>query len=233
MTATNFPRASRTNSTTVGTDDRSPAPYWNYEDIGAFLFVVALLNTLIRLAVRLQFLGSYEVIAPKLDLEVLIIIVLGIALYAILKFRYRRPVVRPLGWLLPSKIYIVISTLGGVVAALSITYFTHLQGHVMPAIPAKDFFVLGFLLGPVLEESVFRGYLLPVLARALGSGLSVLAVAVLFATFHAPADITHWLWFTATGLGYGSLRLASRTTTAPAILHITCNLTLLFTSRLS
>jgi len=36
----------------------------------------------------------------------------------------------------------------------------------MPTIPAKDFFVLGFLLGSVLEESVFRGYLLPVLARA-------------------------------------------------------------------
>jgi membrane protease YdiL (CAAX protease family) len=223
----------RTNRTTVGTADRPPVLYWTYEDIGTFLFVLVLVNALIRLAVRLHFLNSSDLIAPSLAVQAIIISFLGLALYAILKLRYHRPVIGPLGWLVPGKIYIAISTPGGVVAALAITYFTRTHGHVMPTIPAKDFFVLGFLLGPVLEESVFRGYLLPVLARALGSAFSVLAVAILFAAFHTPGDVIHWLWFTATGLAYGSLRLASRTTTAPAILHITCNLTLFFASRLS
>ena len=226
MTATSSPRAARTNSASVGSDDRSQVPYWNYEDIGTFLFVVVLLNTLIRLAIRLHFLNSSGLIAPRLDLEALIIIVLGLVLYAILKFRYHRPVIGPLGWLVPSKIYIVISVLGGAIAALLITYFTHRQGLAMPTIPAKDFFVLGFLLGPLLEESVFRGYVLPVLTRPLGSGLSVLGVAILFAAFHAPGNITHWIWFTATSVAYGCLRLASATTTAAAIMHASCNLTL-------
>ena len=212
--------------------DHPPAFYWTYEDIGTFLFVVVLVNALIRLAVRLRFLNPADLIAPPLTIQVFIIIFLGLTLYAILKFRYHRPVIAALGWLIPSKLYVTISILGGVIAALAITYFAHLQGQVTPTIPAKDFFVLGFLLGPTLEESVFRGYVLPVLANNLGSLLSVLATAVLFAAFHSPGDVTHWLWFTATGFVYGWLRLASRTTTAAAILHVTCNVTLFFVPRI-
>lgn len=108
---------------------------------------------------------------------------MGLTLYAILKLRYRRPVIRPLGWLVPSKIYIATSILDGVIAALAITYVTHTRGLAMPTIPAKDFFVLGFLPGPVLEELYFAD---TSLTRALGSGVSVLAVAILFAAFHSP-----------------------------------------------
>jgi Type II CAAX prenyl endopeptidase Rce1-like len=48
------------------------------------------------------------------------------------------------------------------------------------------------------EESVFRGCLLPVLARTLGDVASVAATTMLFSAFHAPADLTHWIWFAAT-----------------------------------
>jgi membrane protease YdiL (CAAX protease family) len=61
--------------------------------------------------------------------------------------------------------------------------------------------------------------------------MSVIATAVLFAALHAPTDIAHWIWFTATGLTYGSLRVASRTTTAAAFMHAICNLTLFVCSR--
>jgi membrane protease YdiL (CAAX protease family) len=200
-------------------------PYWNYEDIGSFFFVLVCLNGVIRLAIRTHLLRSTEV-GGGLAMQSLTIIFLGIALYAILKLRYHQPVVAPLGWLLPSRFYTGISILGGVAAALAIACMTHQQGHVMPTIPAKDFFVLGFFLGPILEESVFRGCLLPVLTHNLGSAISVLATAVLFAAFHAPGDITHWVWFTTTGLAYGTLRLVSGTTTAAAFMHAACNLTL-------
>jgi len=98
----------------------------------------------------------------------------------------------------------VVSILSGVAAAPGITYL-YLRRRLMPTIPALDFFFLGLFLGPVLEESVFRGCLLPVLTRTLGKAMSVLATAVLFAAFHAPSDITHWMWFTTTGLAYGWL----------------------------
>jgi membrane protease YdiL (CAAX protease family) len=96
----------------------------------------------------------------------------------------------------------------------------------------KGVFVLGLFLGPILKESVFRGCMLPVLARTLGNAISVVTIAVLFAAFHAPGDVTHWVWFTATGAAYGSLRLASETTTGAAFIHATCNLTLFLSARL-
>ncbi len=206
--------------------------YWTYEDIGAFLFVAVALDTVVRLAVRLHLLDSSQLLAPGPALEALITAFLTAALYAILKLRYRKPVVAPLGWLIPSRLYTAISILGGVAAALAIAYLTRWRGHVMPAIAAKDFFVLGLFLGPILEESVFRGCMLPVLTRTLGDAISVVAIAVLFAAFHAPRDLTHWIWFTTTGAAYGSLRLASGTTTAAAFMHATCNLTLFLSAKL-
>jgi len=206
--------------------------YWAYEDIGAFLFVAIALDAVVHLAVRLHLLDSSQLLAPSAALQALITAFLATALYVILKLHYRKPVVAPLGWLLPSRFYTVISILGGVAAALVIAYLTRWRGHVMPAIAAKDFFVLGLLLAPILEESVFRGCMLPVLTRTLGNAISVVVIAVLFAAFHAPGDVTHWVWFTATGAAYGSLRLASRTTTAAGFMHATCNLTLFLSAKL-
>src|SRR5690349_5542609 len=217
-----------------GADQRRPAQdaFWTYEDIGAFLFVAIALDAVVRLSVRLHLLDSSQLLAPSPALETLITAFLTAALYVILKLHYRKPVVGPLGWLIPSRLYTVVSILGGVAAALAITYLTRWRGHVMPAIAAKDFFILGLLLGPILEESVFRGCMLPVLTRTLGSAISVVAIAVLFAAFHAPGDVTHWVWFTATGAAYGSLRLASGTTSAAAFMHATCNLTLFLSDKL-
>jgi membrane protease YdiL (CAAX protease family) len=42
----------------------------------------------------------------------------------------------------------------------------------------------GILVAPFVEEMVFRGYLYPVLARALGTNLGILWTAVLFAAIH-------------------------------------------------
>ena len=217
-----------------GSNSRQPVQeaYWTYEDIGAFLFVAVALDAVIQLAVRLHLLDSSQLLAPGTAFEALITAFLTAAPYVILKSHYRKPVVAPLGWLLPSRFYTAISILGGVAAALAITYLTRWRGHVMPAIAAKDFFVLGLFLGPILEESVFRGCMLPVLTRTLGSAISVVAIAVLFAAFHAPVDVTHWVWFTATGAAYGLLRLASGTTTAAAFMHATCNLTLFLSAKL-
>jgi hypothetical protein len=68
-TATSFRRTGRTNRTSATDFDHSPAFYWTYEDIGTFLFVVVLVNALIRLAVRLHFLNSSDLIAPRLTIS--------------------------------------------------------------------------------------------------------------------------------------------------------------------
>lgn len=155
-------------------------PYWNYEDLGVFFFVLTLLNVAVRLAVRAHLLRLTELVSPS-RLQSCLIIFLGIALYVILKWRYRRPVLAPLGWRKPNRFF-SISILGGLIAALGITYLAHLQGHAMPTIPAKAFIVLGLLLGPILEESVFRGGLLPVLSRSVGSAALCLLPLFCFQT---------------------------------------------------
>ena len=87
-----------------------------------------------------------------------------------------------------------------------------------------ELLVLGFVLGPILEESLFRGCLLPLLAQTTGSGPAVILTAILFALFHQPANLAHWVSFTATGIAYGWIRVASRSTAAAAVMHATYNL---------
>jgi len=183
-------------------------PYWSYEDIGIYFLVLVLLGAAVRIAVRIHWLSSSELVTPGLGLQTCVIVFLSLTLYLILKWRHRRPVVVPLGWVLPGGLYVAIGVVSGVVAALAIAFVTHSRHEVMPSTPTIDFLVLGFFLGPILEESVFRGCLLPVLARSLGSTASVVATAVLFSAFHGPRDLTHWVWFGATGVAYGGLRLA-------------------------
>jgi membrane protease YdiL (CAAX protease family) len=206
-------------------------PYWSYEDIGIYFFVLVLLGAVIRIAVRIRWLDSSTLVTPSLALQTSVIVVLGLALYLILKWRHRRPVVVLLGWILPDRRYTAIGLISGVVAAISVALVTHFRHETMPSTSTVDFLVLGFVLGPILEESVFRGCLLPVLARTLGSTASVVATAVLFSAFHGPRDLTHWVWFGATGVAYGWLRLASHSTTAAALMHAACNLTLFLAAK--
>jgi len=204
-------------------------PYWSYEDIGIYFFVLVLLGTVVRIAVRIHWLSSSALVTPGLALQTSVIVFLSLTLYLILKWHHRRPVVVPLGWVPPSGLYVSIGLVSGVVAALAIAFITHFRHEVMPSTPTIDFLVLGFFLGPILEESVFPGCLLPVLARTLGSTASVVATAVLFSAFHGPRDLTHWVWFGATGVA--RLRLASHTTTAATLMHATCNLTLFLAAK--
>jgi membrane protease YdiL (CAAX protease family) len=206
-------------------------PYWSYEDIGVFFFVLVFLAAVVRLSVRMHFLRPSDLVTPGLALQSFVIIFLSVSLYMTLKWRHHRPVIAPLGWVAPNAFYTTLASVAGIASALSIAFLAHFRHQVLPTIPATDFLVLGLLLGPILEESVFRGCLLPVVARTFGSAFSVLATAVLFAAFHGPRDLTHWIWFSATGVAYGWLRLASQTTTAPAFMHATCNLTLFLAAR--
>jgi len=140
-------------------------PYWSYEDVGIYFFVLVFLGAVVRIAVRAHWLSPAQLVTPSLALQTSVIAFLGIALYLILKWRHPRPVIGPLGWVLPARLYSAIGFVGGTAAGLGIAFVTRFRHEVMPTIPTLDFLVLGLFLGPVLEESVFRGCLLPLLAR--------------------------------------------------------------------
>ena len=101
----------------------------------------------------------------------------------------------------------------------------------MPPIRLWDLVVLGALLGPALEESFFRGCLLPVLARTTGVPLAIIGSALLFSALHKPLTVAQWFSFTMTGAAYGWMRVSSGSTTAAALMHAAYNV-MIFSSQL-
>jgi membrane protease YdiL (CAAX protease family) len=96
--------------------------------------------------------------------------------------------------------------------------------------------LLAIVLGPVVEEVIFRGYLMTAalqLAQRLPflrpAPSSIIAVALLFAVSHRSTHGTTALQFgciAATGCLYGYLRLSQRSTVASVLAHGAYNLTL-------
>jgi membrane protease YdiL (CAAX protease family) len=167
-------------------------PYWSYEDIGVFSLVLAALGPILHLFTRVHLLSRSELENPGLGLQFAVIVFLILALYLILKLRHRRPVFRPLGWVWPRTAYMIVAPLLGVLLAAGVAVYLRLHGQSMPTTPLVEIVALGLVLGPILEESFFRGCLLPVLAHSVGKVVAVVLSALLFALFHSPANLAHW-----------------------------------------
>ncbi|MHB8500921.1 MAG: CPBP family intramembrane glutamic endopeptidase [Candidatus Acidiferrales bacterium] len=82
------------------------------------------------------------------------------------------------------------------------------------------------VLGPIIEESLFRGCLLPVVARTTGPNIGIAATAVLFATLHPISTFVQWLCFVTTGTAFGWIRVKSGATAASTLMHAIYNVTL-------
>jgi membrane protease YdiL (CAAX protease family) len=201
-----------------------PKPYWSYEDIGVFFLVLVLLGLVLRLLVRFHLLPRSEVTNPSGLLQFAVIASLSLALYLVLKLPHHQPVLRPLGWVWPRTAYMVVALLGGISLASGVAFYLRFRHQSTQPMAVMELLFLGLLLGPILEESLFRGCLLPLLAQTTGSRIAVILTAILFALFHQPPNLAHWVSFTATGVAYGWIRVASRSTAAAAVMHAMYNL---------
>jgi membrane protease YdiL (CAAX protease family) len=201
-------------------------PYWSYEDIGVFFLILVLLGLVLRFLVRFHLLPRSEVTNPSGLLQFAVVASLSLGLYLVLKFRHHQPVLQPLGWVWPRTPYIVVALLGGLFLASGVALYLNFRSQSQPPLGVVELLVLGIVLGPMLEESLFRGCLLPLLAQTTGNVPAVILTAFLFALFHKPADLPHWVSFIATGLAYGWIRVISSSTTAGALMHATYNLAL-------
>ena len=203
-----------------------PEPYWGYEDIGVFFLLLVSLSPMLRLLARFHLLSRSAITNPSVGLQFVVVVILSVGLHSVLRLRHRQPVLRPLGWVVPQGIYIITALLLGPSLAGGVALYLRLRDQSTSPIPVVELLVLGLVLGPILEESLFRGCLLPVLAQTAGTVPAVIITAILFAVFHGPSNPAHWVSFTATGLAYGWMRVASRSTTAPALMHAAYNLSL-------
>ena len=69
---------------------------------------------------------------------------------------------------MPRTIHIVIALILGPSFAAAIALYLRLRSQGTSPIPIGELLVLSVVLGPILEESLFRGCLLPVLAQTAG-----------------------------------------------------------------
>lgn len=208
-------------------------PYWSYADLGIFLLVLSLLAVLLRVLMRLHLLPSSQLSNPSARLQILVALVLTGTLYLILRLHYWRPVVKPLGWTRPAAIHVLLSLGTGGTLALVVLLYQRVATRDLVSIASPQVLVLATLVAPVLEESLFRGCLFPLIAQRIGNASAVFLSATVFALFHGPVDWAHGVSFALAGIAYGWLRVISATTTAPALAHAAYNLTLLSAAALS
>src|SRR5215469_11423210 len=173
--------------------------------------------------------------------QVAISLFLMIYLAIYTRLRFDAPFWRTLGWRefdfnTKSR---AVTYLQCVVLGLVLSGAVQLASAAFPAktkLPIENFFqdresalllmLMSVLLAPVVEETIFRGYIYPVVARSFGVVASVVATGMLFGLLHAE-QLKGGLWQIAlmmlVGIIFTWVRAAKRTVLASYLLHLSYN----------
>ena len=211
--------------TQLRTAVRDPC-HWDYTDVCAFLICVVMLGTLLRLAVFIRLLSAATIQQPSVLFQAVVSLCVLLTLYATLKFRHGGAVWQALGWTLPSYGYALAASLAGMLLGGAVTLIVRSSNIPAPLLAGWKIAGLATTVGPVLEESFFRGCLLPLIERTVGSPAAVILTSFLFAFFHQPPTVLHCACFAVSGIVYGWMRVVSSSTTTAALMHAVYNLTL-------
>src|SRR5207253_2137804 len=198
----------------------------SYADIGFFFVFVFFLAMMLRIGVHLHMLSQTKLDNPTLPLQLTTSLSLICSFYAIIRLRHGGHVWALLGWVWPGRIHLVAALVGGVGLGIGVDMIAHAATPTIHVIHLWNLMLLDGLLGPIIEESLFRGCLLPVLARTTGPTIAFLATAALFATLHPITTFVQWLCFLGTGTAYGWIRVKSGSTAASSLMHAPYNATL-------
>jgi membrane protease YdiL (CAAX protease family) len=198
----------------------------SYADVGFFFVFVFFLATMLRIGVHLHVLSQARLDSPTLPFQVTISLSLIGSLYAIIRLRHGHGVWAQLGWIWPARIHLVAALAGGIGLGIEVDIIAHVTTPTTHVIHLWNLILIDGLLGPIIEESLFRGCLLPVVARSTGPTIGVAATAVLFATLHPISTFVQWLCFMTTGIAFGWIRVKSGSTAASTLMHAVYNATL-------
>jgi membrane protease YdiL (CAAX protease family) len=199
----------------------------SYADIGFFFVSVFFLAMMLRIGVRLHVLNQTRLDNPTLPFQITISLFLIGSLYATIRLRHGRYVWTLLGWSWPGRIHLVAAFVAGIGLGIGVDIIAHATTPTTHVIHFWNLILLDGLLGPVIEESLFRGCLLPVVTCTTGPTIGIAATAVLFATLHPISTFAQWICFVTTGTAFGWIRVKSGSTTASAVMHAIYNATLL------
>lgn len=158
-------------------------------------------------------------------------------LQLLFRIKYAEPFWSSLGWIAPEK-GLWLCLVSGPILAITL----NLLAQAMKAQPAdppfqdllfnkKLQFVFGIasvLAGPLCEELAFRGFLMPLLAKWLGTAGGIIVTGATFACAHGPQY--KWMWqyvalLTIAGSVFGLVRWRYSSTMSSMVMHSSFNLT--------
>jgi len=218
--------------TKLETSDPGSTCPWDYTDICVFLICVVALGAFLQLAIPLHILPPHALRQPAALLQAIVLVWVILALYVTLKTRRGGAIWRALGWTLPSRRYLLGAILAGILWGRLVSLVAQSTRHNLPPHVPLKLLALAVTLGPVTEESFFRGCLLPLVARTSGVPAAVILTALVFAFFHQPLTLLQCACFAVSGILYGGVRVASGSTTSAALMHCAYNLTLFACQRM-
>lgn len=203
-------------------DRAVPSPdssHLDYYDVTWFLFAIAVTELALHAGVAARWLPSTDLTSPSTAVQLAVLVVLILSLAITVRLRGRRSPAAELGWRVTSSWWLAAAVVSGAIVAMVVGLVVQRTYPLVPKIGLGDSIVLAVVLAPLLEESFFRGCLLPVVSRSLGPVAAVVLTSVIFGLFHRPPTIVHLICFTLAGVAYAWMMIASRSTAAAALMH--------------
>ncbi|MGH9400636.1 MAG: CPBP family intramembrane glutamic endopeptidase [Terriglobia bacterium] len=199
----------------------------DYYDTTWFLFMAAIVALAIRLSVKARWLSPACLTQRSLALQGLGLGMLILTSVLIARIRGRRSPAAELGWRIPRPSYLVIAVAGGTGMALAVVITVWRTSPLVPKMGLGEGVILAVVRTPLLEESLFRGCLLPAVAGSVGLPGAVVITSLVFALSHHPPTVLQCVCFTLAGMLYAWMRVASQSTAAATLMHASYNLVLL------
>jgi membrane protease YdiL (CAAX protease family) len=214
--------------------------------IAAFLgLAVVLIGALVLAHVNLAEIQTSPRLAGVLNVigDVFLFSALMVYLALLMRLRFRMPFWRTLGWRpletdgspLPLRLFGFIA--GGFGLALVVQIGSAIFG-AKTKLPIERLFedrvtvilvlALSVLMAPLVEETIFRGYIYPVVARSFGRSVGVVATGTLFGLLHAAQLWGGWTQIALlvfVGLVLTYTRATTKTVLASYLVHLSYNFT--------
>lgn len=243
------PRVSIPPAVVVPEDIRVP---WGWVDLllfvvlalaGTFLFSILLAIGFAVFGVplaRLQKPGSAEGLFVVISQGILFFVLLGY-LFLQTRVRFHSPFWRTLGWrpLETHRVRGPWAYLGLIVSGLSLALLVQVGSAIFGTktqLPMEQLFqdrrtamllvLMAVLLAPVVEETIFRGYLYPLIARTFGITTGIVATGIVFGLLHAPQLWGGWVQIgllIVVGIVFTYVRAVTRTVLGSYLLHVSYN----------
>lgn len=215
-------------------------PFWGWTDVG--LFIGAFLPMLLGgVFVGRWMIGLVKpattLAAQAMALQFVMYAALFGALYLVLRVRYGRPFWRSLAWNTTWPRMSATLALGPLLAVGVALFGVVLKAPQIKS-PLEDLLkdpasialvgIVAVTIGPLAEEILFRGFLLPLLVRTLGVAAAVVLCGLPFTLLHGPQYAWSWrhlLLLLVVSIVFSFVRLRTGSTAAATLVHALYNAT--------